>query len=151
MLLVPISIASNSSRSIVPSSLIISHVSGTGFLINNYDASASYFLSAGSLAGDTISLGMSVPATIYAKYPKGISSTSTISLERREITYTTAVFNLTNWYSHPAPCHIGDTCYGDCTTGDCGHPEGYWTYDGEDSPPPGFVKSDGEWIKIQTL
>lgn len=136
-------------RSLVPDAVSIAHAAGTGFTISNYDSAVSYTLSAGSRSGDAITLAMSTPATVTAQYPKGVASTATVNIERRTITYT-YTRDVINFYTHNGPCHVGDTCYGTCGDGsnNCGHPEyGDWYYK-EDSPPAGFTKLNGEWVKI---
>lgn len=129
----------------------ISHAAGTGFTITNFDSSVVYTLSAGSRSSGNITLGMSTPATLYAKSAKGVTATATVTLERRTITYTSPVFHQTgNYYTYNGPCNVGSTCYGTCGSGtnNCGVTPGYITYDGEDSPPSGFTKLNGEWVKI---
>lgn len=128
----------------------ITHAPGVGFTISDYDASLVYTLSAGSRSGDTITLDWSTPATISACAPKCVSPSAAVTIERRQITYTSPRFILTNFYTYNGPCAVGDVCYGTCGAGinNCGRQEGYYVYDGEDSPPAGFVKLNNEWVKI---
>ena len=138
-------------RGVTPASIQVAHVAGTGFTISNYDAALVYVQSGGSRSGANITTSMSTPVTLFAKSPKGAAATSSVTLERRTITFTSAVFHQTgNYYTYDGPCNVGSTCYGTCGPGtnNCGVTPGYVTYDGEDSPPAGFTKTNGEWVKI---
>lgn len=130
----------------------LTHVAGTGFTITNYDAQVVYSLSAGSRTGDAITLAFSTPATLTASSPKGTPTSAPVALERRAITYTSPVFVQTGVNEiFSADCSLGGVYYADGPRGaGCyrWEPVGYYRNDGEDSPPEGFVKLNGEWVKI---
>ena len=142
--------ASAGGRSISVSAPTFTHVAGTGFTISNYDASFVYELTAGTRSGNTITLAMSTPCVVTAYAPKGLVPSTTVTIERRTITFNRCEFVQTGFILFNGPCPPGSTCYGTCGPGvnNCGQAQGYTQCGLEDFPPSGFTKQNGEWVKI---